>query len=218
MQRFLPFTTALLFCIAAFADAPATTQSVEAEMSSPKKAMLYADRVLQHQGVDQELKLYHAVGERQEKMARSMAEADVALAKLESAVVDKFGQDAAQDIIHELDGKTHIDIADASEEVDRDKAQLKWKDDDENSVPMIKVDGVWKISVAGLMQDEEEEDVAANIETSRKLTAGTLALAKKVEDGKFKTAEAANTAAADFMAKLHADEKREEKPVPKVKL
>ena len=218
MQRTLIFLAALLFSIPAPAEPAPTTQSAEAEMSTPKKAMLYADRKLQHEGVDQEMKLYHAVGEKQEKMARAMAEADVALAKIESAVKEKFGQDPSQDVVHALDGKTRADIADATEEVDREKANLKWKDDDEHSVPMIKVDNVWKISVAGMIEGQEEDELTAEIDASKKLTAETLNFAKKVQDGKYKSAEDLVKSITKYMDALHSDDKPAEKPEPKDKL
>ncbi len=218
MQRTLILLAAMVLSIPALAGAAPTTQSVEAEMSTPKKAMLYADRKLQHDGVDEEMKLYHAVGEKQEKMARSMAEADVALAKVEGAAMEKFGQDASQEVVHALDGKTRADIADATEEVDREKASLKWKDDDEHSIPMIKVDGLWKISVAGMIEGQEDEELNAEIESSKKLTAETLKFAKRVQDGKYKSTEELVKAITNYMDTLHNDDKPADKKEPKDKL
>src|SRR5258708_2556278 len=114
------------------------------DASSPKQALLAQDAAAQAGNIDADLEFYVAKGEPQQKLARVIAEGDVALAKLQAAVARQFGADLATAVVHAAGIEDARDVQAATEKIDADHATIEFKDGS-NPMRMIRADGKWKI-------------------------------------------------------------------------
>ena len=65
---------------------------------------------------------------------------------------EKFGPAAVDVFLRAARNATAKDLESADAKVDGDHAVIHWKDK-RPSVPMVKVDGKWQVSVAGVLED-----------------------------------------------------------------
>src|SRR6266404_337022 len=115
------------------------------DSNSPKQPLLAQDAAAQAGNVEADLGFYVAKGDPQQKLARAIAEGDVALAMLQSAVARQFGADLATAVVHAAGVEDARDIQAATEKIDADHATIEFKDGS-NPLRMICADGKWKIS------------------------------------------------------------------------
>lgn len=165
---------------------------------SPKAALKSQDAAAKSGNVEADAAFYQADDDRQKKLARTLAEGDVSVARLEKAVGQRFGKDLAAAAVRAA-GTEDVEAVDAAaEKVDGDHASVQFCDQ-QSAVPMIRVDGKWKVSLADWTRGATPEQVEHLIEILGKLTAGINHVADLVEHEKFRSGEGAR----DRVKELH---------------
>lgn len=126
----------------------------DGERSTPKGALKYFDRVASDPNLDRANVFYHATTDDERKVARAFASVDFALAKLKKLAGARWDSKASDAMAHALRDVTAEDIDAARESVDGDKATITGKGFD-SPLPMIKVEGAWKISIPDAMKQTQ---------------------------------------------------------------
>ena len=124
----------------------------EGEQSTPKGALKYFDKAASDPNIDRANTFYYAKTDDEKKVAKAFATVDAALAKLKKIVAARWDQKASDAMAHALRDVTLEDIEGAKESVEGDKATVTGKGF-ETPLPMIKVDGAWKISIPDAMKE-----------------------------------------------------------------
>lgn len=144
MRHAMIVTVALLLLAGAARAERAATQP--GELATPKKALKYFDRMGTDPKIDRATLFYAATTEDEKKVASAFAGVDLALAKLRKRVAARFDRAAGDAIVHALHDVTADDIDAAEEKIDGNTATVSGKNFGD-PLPMVKVDGVWKISI-----------------------------------------------------------------------
>jgi hypothetical protein len=173
----------VVFTFASIAWSSSTTQPDEL-----KQAVLGQDAAAKSGDVEQDLSFYHADGEQQQKLARAMAQSDVALAKLEKAVKERFGADLASAVVEAAGSETVAKLESVSAKIDGDHATLELFDR-ATFVPMVRVDGKWKISLVAWIKDYKAGDVDHLIDAMSQFATELDHLTKLVTADKFRSGE-----------------------------
>lgn len=155
---------------------------------SPKAALKAQDAAAKTGNVEADLGFYQADQEPQKKLARAIAQGDVAVAKLEKAVADRFGKDLAAATVRAAGSEDANAIESATENVDGDHATVQFADN-HTPVPMVRTEGKWKVSI-----DEWTKDASAGQidQLTSKLTALTAEIdhiTQLVSQDKFRSGE-----------------------------
>lgn len=124
------------------------------DQATPKGALKYFDRVSSEPNLDRANTFYYAKTEDEKKIAKAFAEVDYALAKLKKVAAAHWDSKAADAMAHALRDVTAQDIDAANEKIEGDKATITGPGFD-TPLPMIKVDGKWKISIADAMKQSQ---------------------------------------------------------------
>jgi DNA-binding ferritin-like protein (Dps family) len=187
MKRLTLVLILLLLSRPLFAERP-TTQS--GDLSTPKKALKFFDRVGTDTHVDRAKLFYHAKTEDEKKVAAAFAAVDLASSKLRKAAATRFDDAAGDAMIHAVHDVTADDIEAATEKIEGDKATLNGKNF-RDPVTMVKVDGNWKLSIADAMKESQAtaddlvtfcDDLVEAIQlTQQELTAEKFANASLLE-------------------------------------
>jgi len=194
MIRALFATVLVLFC-AAVACAESQTEPAK---DSPKEALLAQDAAAKAGSVDADVAFYQTDDDQQKKLARAIAEGDVAIAKLETAVKKKFGKELAAAVVRAAGSEAVAAVKDATEEVAGDHATIRFHDS-ESSVPMVRADGKWKISLSDWVKEAKPAQVDQLITAVEKLAAGIDQLTDLVDHDKFRSGEGVR----DRVQRLH---------------
>ena len=189
------FAIVLLLCCAAVARAEAQTEPAK---DSPKEALLAQDAAAKSGNVDADFAFYQTDDEQQRKLARAIAEGDVAIAKLESAVEKKFGKEFAAQAVRAAGSEAVSAVRDAREEVNGDHATIRFKDS-ESSVPMVRSDGKWKISLNDWINGVKPAQVDQLIASVGKLATEVDHITELVGQDKFRSGEGVR----DRVQRLH---------------
>ena len=129
---------------------PTTLLAQSEKPQSPKDALLAQDAAAQTGDLDADAKFYYADTDHQRDLLKLIAQGDVALAKLQSAVAKQFGKDLALEVVHAAGTVVSEDVKAATEKVDGDKATITFKND-ATPLHMVKIDGVWKVSLPDML-------------------------------------------------------------------
>lgn len=156
---------------------------------SPKQTLKDEDAVARAGKAEDDLAYYRATNEQEKKLAQAIADADVALAKLQKAVDQKFGKELAVAVVHAAGAQDLDDIDAATEKVDGDKAVIEWKRKDSAPLTMVKVDGKWKVSLSDLIQGMDEKEVNELTSAMRQLVTQLGFISGRVEQGKYRSGE-----------------------------
>jgi hypothetical protein len=170
MQRFARIIAVLALFIAPLAHA-------DGEQSTPKGALKYFDRVAADPNLDRAGTFYYAKTDDEKKVAKAFATVDLALAKLKKIAAARWDTKAATAMAHALRDVTADDIDAARESIDGDKATITGKGFD-TPLPMIKIDGAWKISIPDAMKQTQ----ATSSQIEQACTALTDAIEKTQEE------------------------------------
>lgn len=155
---------------------------------SPKAALLAQDTAAQAGDVQADLGYYEAKGEGQQKLAKAIAQGDVALAKLQSAVSKQFGGALGTAVIHAAGTEDAKAIEAATEKLEGDQATVTFKD---NSPPlhMAKVEGKWKISLADMIGEATDLQIEKLNKSIVEFTTEIRHLTDLVDKQKFRSGE-----------------------------
>jgi hypothetical protein len=150
------------------ADFPATQPDVVP--LSPKDTMLDWVDHLPSMSVDDLLRTYAYSGDNQKALAQVIAEQVVAIAKLQKAVDVKWGKDSEATVLHACSTDTREDDEQAKETINGDHAVITFKLDSISPLPLIRVDGQWKLDIAAYVSQvgDHLNDVEAS---TRQITA-----------------------------------------------
>jgi hypothetical protein len=200
MHRRFCVAIAMMFVLAGSASlARAEAESKPAaDTDSPKAALKSQDAAAKAGNVDADVAFYQADGDQQKKLARALAEGDVAVARLEKAIAQRFGKDLAAAAVRAAGTEDVAAVDAASEKVEGDHATIQFRDQ-QSAVPMVRVDGKWKVSLSDWTQGAAPAQVDHLIDLLTKLTAGINHIADLVEHDKFRSGEGAR----DRVQELH---------------
>ena len=130
-----------------------TTQPGDAgAFGTPKGALRAYDAALPSGGMNAATEAYYATTDAERKAADAMAKIDLITSKLQQQTRQKFGSAAADIILHAARNTTDKDLNDAAVKTDGDHATVDF-DSNMQPVPMIQVDGKWRISMQKVVQD-----------------------------------------------------------------
>jgi hypothetical protein len=132
-----------LACVAPHARGQAESKPAA---DSPRAALMAQDAAAKSGNVEADLEFYQAGQEQEKKLARAIAQGDVAVAKLQKAVADRFGKSLAAAAVRAAGTEDAEAIESATESVDGDHATIHFADSP-TPVPMIRNDGKWKVSL-----------------------------------------------------------------------
>jgi hypothetical protein len=195
LSRFFILVAIVLTASLARADAQSKPS---AGTDSPKAALRSQDTAAKSGNVDADMAFYQADNDQQKKLARTLAEGDVAVARLEKAVAKRFGKELAAAAVRAAGTEDVAAVDAAGEKVEGDHATIQFHDQ-QSAVPMIRADGKWKISLADWTQGASPGQVDHLIDSLAKLTAGVNQIADLVEHDKFRSGEGAR----DRVQELH---------------
>ena len=139
------------------ATAPATAPSATGPFSSdsPRGAIKAINDQLPAGGIKVARSIYLAKTADEKALANVMAQGDMTISKLESAVKDKFGADTVVAIDRILQAINERDLLDATETVTGDQAVITFQSNLQ-PITMQKVEGKWMVVVAAYLQAGEK--------------------------------------------------------------
>lgn len=166
---------------------PARIEPVKGE--TPRQALERGAKVYDQLDVKRAMELfrYDEKDPKERELTASLCEYAVAATRVEQAVRRKLGDEAAVEVVHSIGESTEKDLAEADVKVEGDTATVKLPNAAE-AVKMVRVEGVWKVSMKDLAAGMKDADVKETVEKYRRSAAGFERVAGKVEAGKLKSA------------------------------
>jgi hypothetical protein len=187
MRYRLLFSVLMGVVLCSFVNA-ATDSKPGEDGDSPKAALRAQDAAAQSENVEQDLAFYQADGDQQKKLAEAMAAGDVAVAKLQKATEQKFGKELAAAAVRAAGSEDIAAVDAAAEKVDGDHAAVEFKDQSQ-PVPMVRVEGKWKISLADWVKGASAKEIDGLIKSIEKLAAEISHVTDLVSHDKFRSGE-----------------------------
>lgn len=167
------------------ASRPATDQSTPvATLLSFTRAILNA----QPEAVRQTLL---ASTDLQQRYAAGYVDVTVGLARLKNAIRDRFGTQAANIMLGTDEEQLERIEKQAKVNIDEDTARIELPGENKVSLVMVRTEGVWKISVADMMQDRGEQAIEKDLQTMQKMAAAANETADEISAGKFERVDQA---------------------------
>ena len=187
MDRFCAMLVVLLGLITVAHAQPASKPADSAK--SPKETLKDEDAIARSGNVEKDRAFYRAANDQEKKLADAIADADVALARLQKAVEQKFGKALASEVVHAAGAQDVADIDAATEKVDGDKATIEWKRKESQPITMVNVNGNWKISLSDMLKGLEPKEVDELTDAMRQMSQQIGFIAERVEQGKYRSGE-----------------------------
>ena len=184
MLRGLAIAIALVFGTVASVHGQTTAPAAD----SPKQALLEQDSAAKAQNLDADRGYYQAENDQLKKLAGVIAEGDLIIAKLESEVGQKYGDDLASAVAEAAGSEDAKSVKAATEKVDGDKATVDFKNHGW-AIPMIRLEGKWKISLADLTNGASDEQIEQLTTAIKKLSESLRGINDLVEHDKFRSGE-----------------------------
>jgi len=187
-------------------DIPANVTAAPAANMSPKATLRAFDAALPAGGMKAAEAAYYCTNDKERRIAHVLAEVDLATARLEHNTRAAFGAAAVDALLHAARNVTLGDLQEADEKIDGDQARIIWKAK-LPAVPLIRVDGEWKVSIAALLKDVEPGATIEQIElTERDVAAELQKTADEVKIGKYANATLLQRAVSQRMYRVLGDE------------
>lgn len=155
---------------------------------SPKAALRAQDAAAKSGNVEADLQFYLASQGQEKKLARAIAQGDVAVAKLEKAVSDRFGKELAAAAIRAAGSEDANAIESATESVDGDHATVQFPDN-RTPVPMVRADGKWKVSIGDWTKGASSSELDRLTSKLDELAAQISHISELVSQDKFRSGE-----------------------------
>jgi hypothetical protein len=188
------------------ADTTQNDQKHDDEFSTPKGALRAYDASLPAGGIDAALAVYHADNDQERRAARALAEVDLATARVQQKVKEKFGPAAVDVFLHAARNVTQKDLDEADVKVDGDRATVIWKSS-QPKVPMVKVDGKWRVSVAGVLANlGKDVDVDRLEKTCHEVTRELKRTGEELSAGEYPNLNLLQRAVEQRMYRVLGDE------------
>ena len=186
------------------------TKPVDKAPNTPKETLKAQDAAAKAGKIDDDLSVYKADDDAQKKLAKALARGDVALAKLQKAVDEKFGKDLSLQVAHAADAEDLVDIEAATEKVDGETATIEWKDGNTPPLQMVKDNGKWKVSLADMLQGLAPADVQKLTKSFEQMTTEMDHIRELVEKGKFRSGEGIRDRIKEIHDQLFNDDQDKE--------
>jgi hypothetical protein len=126
----------------AVAVAPATQSATD---PSPRQTVEYWNKAAETWTVEQAMQIYYFSDENSKRFSQEMAIQLIPLERLQKGVREKWGFDAEQNICRVCGSDSIQDDQAATETLQGDHVVVRFKDDVCVPLPMIKVNGIWKL-------------------------------------------------------------------------
>ena len=178
---------------------PATRPGVEIPRNeTPLQAIKRGCDVFDTLDLEAALKLFSYEGQQEERFTRSYCRFAVALTAVELSVVKKFDRKAADDLIHACHLQTKSDVDGSEVVLDGDKATVKLKGAEDPTILRL-VDGTWKVSVADMLSDMNDEELKNSMEYYDHVTEALRPIARDLDAGKYTTSDDVVKAVKDIV-------------------
>lgn len=176
--------------------APATTQVVAADPSTPKGALKLLTQALDAGDRAKVMDLLAADTEAEHKWARATAELAEATAALRRSATDGFGAEASRPlgVDRAATGDAFARIDAATVTLRGDKASVRAASEEGPPLVLIRRDGTWRVPVSEFSKDVETADLDRAVRALADETRLLRELAVEVAAGKYKTATDARQA------------------------
>ena len=204
MNRYLVILVAVLGLVNLAGAEPESKPADSAK--SPKETLRAEDAAAKSGNLEEDLAFYRAGNDQEKKLAHAIAEADVALARLQKAVEQKFGKELGVAVVHAAGAQDVSDIDAAKEKTSGDKATIEWKRKDSQPITMVKVDGKWKISLSDLIEGMDAKEVGELTDAMKQLTAQLGFIAQRVEQNKYRSGEGVRDRVQELTTQLFSGE------------
>lgn len=185
MHRMLLIGLLLEFTLL-FGSRAAAETDTQAGADSPKAALKAQDVAAKSGDVEADMQFYQADDDQQKKLVRAIAEGDVAVSKLEKAVTDRFGKELAAATVRAAGTEDAKALDAATEDIDGDHAIIHFAGQPA-SVPMIRADGKWKVSIAEWTKGATPHDLELLTSRLAELTTQLNQVTDLVSHDKFRT-------------------------------
>lgn len=179
----------------------------DAKAASPKDALRHQDAAAKEGNREHDLLLYHATNDKEKKVADAIVDGDLALARLEKAVSDKFGKDAAANVVHAASSMNLDDIEKATEKVDGDKAIIEWAGKKAPAIHLVKVDGQWKIPMSEVVGSEDDRTADELAKKFHDIAEQLTQTADAVEKDKYRSGEGVRDKVQDLHDQFFGSDK-----------
>jgi hypothetical protein len=178
--------------------APAT-QEVAADSTTPKGTLTLLNRATASGDSASVRKLMHASTTQESRIADALVARTEAYTKFRQAAVKSFGEDAASKLTgtKEETAAAEQAIARADVKIDDDKAMVQMGP---QPVNLVKIDGVWKLSLAGLAEGLAPGDVDKMLDQMKILSSVMTQTSDEVTAGKYKSPDEVNDAVRGKLA------------------
>jgi hypothetical protein len=180
---------------------------------SPKDALLAQDTAAQAGDLDADAKFYYAASDHQRDLLKFIAQGDVALAKLQSAVAKQFGKELALEVVHAAGTVVSDDVKAATEKVDGDKATVTFKND-ATPLHMVKIDGAWKVSLPDMLGEATPPQLEKLAEKFTAFTTEINHLTDLVTHEKFRSGQGVRDRVQDLHDRLFKPDQDTPDPNP----
>lgn len=170
-------------------DPPASQPAVPADQTSPKGAVKMFTVGVQSADAEKVRAVLHTTSDTEIKYAQGYADVSIALGRLRTAALAKYGEKAARYFKAETERLGAID--EAAVTLDGDKAVVEVKGDESSKIPLVRVDGKWKISITKMLSTKRAKEIEADIASMQSYAAVINETAQEIAAGKHADLEAA---------------------------
>lgn len=166
--------------------ATAPTTQVEADPTTPKGTLTLLNRATAKGDSEGVRKLMHVATTQESRVADALVNRTAAFAKFREAAVKSFGADAAAKLTGSDEESTAAEqaIQRANVSVDNDKAVVQM---DGQPVNLVKIDGNWQLSLAGLTNGLAPADVDRMLDQMKQFVGIMSQTTDELSQGKYKS-------------------------------
>jgi hypothetical protein len=165
---------------------------------TPKGAWIRWDSELPAGGIKAAKAPYYTASAMEDRVAESFAESDLARAFLNEVIRKNFGVVAAKEVTHAA-GQWTVEDARAAKVIERGKDRVDLQFSNGELLPIVRVQGAWRVSVKELLQQVPVDPVVWRKVNHESATVYSD-VQRELHDGKLKDVEAVKRALADRLA------------------
>lgn len=194
--------------------APATTQAVPVDQTTPRGALKVLASAMEAGDKEKILGVFHTTSPLEERMASAMAEMASAVAKLRKVTTEAYGEAGARELIGELPPPGESDrLVDSATETITEKNATVQLGAESPPAKLIQVDGQWKFPVSELAQGVPPEAISRDVEFNMGQAAAIDAIAEEIAQKKYSSAAEVRTALESKLRQL-VEERRQPATLP----
>ena len=172
---------------------PTTAPTTQADATTPKGTLTLLNRATAKGDTDVVRKLMHVATTQESRVADALVNRTAAFAKFRDAAVKSFGADAAAKLTGSQEETSAAEeaIQHADVTIDNDKAVVQM---DGQPVNLVKIDGNWQLSLAGLTAGLSAADVDRMLNQMGLFVTVMSQTTDELSQGKYKSPDEVNEA------------------------